>query len=97
MLANVVESYLNSLEEREFDAPFMALLRALGFRENGGRAVACCTSRGTGQIRRHWIIRDSVVLKIPGPPYIPAHRRLGIQFRGWRDTRGTGQIEDATG
>lgn len=31
MLANVVESYLDSLEEREFDAPFMALLRALGF------------------------------------------------------------------
>src|SRR5260221_1050004 len=31
MLANVVGSYLDSLEEREFDAPFMALLRALGF------------------------------------------------------------------
>jgi hypothetical protein len=31
MLANVVESYLDSLEEREFDTPFMALLRALGF------------------------------------------------------------------
>lgn len=33
MLANVVESYLDSLEEREFDAPFMALLRALDFRD----------------------------------------------------------------
>jgi hypothetical protein len=31
MLANVVEGYLDGLEEREFDAPFMALLRALGF------------------------------------------------------------------
>ncbi len=31
MLANVVGSYLDSLEEREFDAPFMALLRAQGF------------------------------------------------------------------
>jgi len=31
MLANVVGSYLDSLEEREFDIPFMALLRALGF------------------------------------------------------------------
>jgi len=31
MLANVVGSYLDSLEEREFDTPFMALLRALGF------------------------------------------------------------------
>jgi hypothetical protein len=33
MLADVVESYLDSLEEREFDVPFMALLRALGFRD----------------------------------------------------------------
>lgn len=33
MLANVVGSYLDSLEEREFDAPFIALLRALGFRD----------------------------------------------------------------
>jgi len=31
MLANVVGSYLDSLEEREFDTPFMALLRAQGF------------------------------------------------------------------
>ena len=31
MLANVVGSYLDSLEEREFDAPFMALLRPQGF------------------------------------------------------------------
>jgi len=31
MLANVVGSYLDNLEEREFDVPFMALLRALGF------------------------------------------------------------------
>jgi hypothetical protein len=33
MLANVIGSYLDSLEEREFDAPFIALLRALGFRD----------------------------------------------------------------
>ena len=31
MIANVVGSYLDTLEEREFDAPFIALLRALGF------------------------------------------------------------------
>ena len=31
MIENVVGSYLDTLEEREFDAPFMALLRALGF------------------------------------------------------------------
>lgn len=31
MIADIVGSYLDSLEEREFDAPFMALLRALGF------------------------------------------------------------------
>jgi hypothetical protein len=31
MLNDVVEHYLNSLEEREFDAPFIALLRALGY------------------------------------------------------------------
>jgi hypothetical protein len=34
MLANAVESYLNDLEEREFDVPFVALLRALGFLDN---------------------------------------------------------------
>jgi hypothetical protein len=33
MLADVIGSYLDSLEEREFDAPFMALLRSLGFRD----------------------------------------------------------------
>jgi len=31
MIGDVTGSYLDSLEEREFDAPFMALLRALGF------------------------------------------------------------------
>ena len=31
MLNDVVEHYLDSLEEREFDAPFIALLRALGY------------------------------------------------------------------
>lgn len=31
MIADVVASYLDTLEEREFDAPFMALLRSLGF------------------------------------------------------------------
>jgi hypothetical protein len=31
MLNDVVERYLDSLEEREFDAPFIALLRALGY------------------------------------------------------------------
>jgi hypothetical protein len=33
VLDNVVANYLDNLEEREFDAPFMALLRATGFRE----------------------------------------------------------------
>jgi len=33
MIADVIGSYLDSLEEREFDAPFMALLRSLGFRD----------------------------------------------------------------
>jgi hypothetical protein len=31
MLSVVVERYLDSLEEREFDAPFIALLRAMGY------------------------------------------------------------------
>ncbi len=31
MLSDVVGRYLDSLEEREFDAPFIALLRALGY------------------------------------------------------------------
>jgi hypothetical protein len=31
MISDVVGRYLDSLEEREFDAPFIALLRALGF------------------------------------------------------------------
>ena len=31
MIADVVGSYLETLEEREFDAPFIALLRAVGF------------------------------------------------------------------
>ncbi len=31
MLSDVVGHYLDSLEEREFDAPFIALLRALGY------------------------------------------------------------------
>jgi hypothetical protein len=31
MIADVIGSYLDTLEEREFDAPFMALLRSLGF------------------------------------------------------------------
>jgi len=31
MIADVVGSYFDTLEEREFDAPFIALLRALGF------------------------------------------------------------------
>ncbi len=31
MLNDVVEHYLDSLQEREFDAPFIALLRALGY------------------------------------------------------------------
>lgn len=33
MIADVVGSYLDSLEEREFDGPFMALLRSLAFRD----------------------------------------------------------------
>ncbi|MEK7994496.1 MAG: hypothetical protein AAB403_11895 [Planctomycetota bacterium] len=33
MIADVVGSYLDTLEEREFDAPFIALLRSLGFRD----------------------------------------------------------------
>jgi hypothetical protein len=31
MIADIVGSYLDTVEEREFDAPFMALLRSLGF------------------------------------------------------------------
>lgn len=31
MIADIVGNYLDTLEEREFDAPFMALLRSLGF------------------------------------------------------------------
>jgi len=31
MIANVIGSYLDNLEEREFDAPFMSLLRGLRF------------------------------------------------------------------
>jgi hypothetical protein len=31
MIAGIVGSYLDTLEEREFDAPFMALLRSIGF------------------------------------------------------------------
>ena len=31
MLNDVVEHYLDSLEEREFDVPFIALLRSLGY------------------------------------------------------------------
>jgi hypothetical protein len=31
MLSDVIGCYLDSLEEREFDAPFIALLRALGY------------------------------------------------------------------
>src|SRR5712692_3724967 len=31
MLSDVVGRYLDSLEEREFDAPFIALLRAMGY------------------------------------------------------------------
>jgi hypothetical protein len=31
MMNDVVESYLDSIEEREFDAPFIALLRAMGY------------------------------------------------------------------
>jgi hypothetical protein len=31
MLNDVIERYLDSLEEREFDAPFIALLRGLSY------------------------------------------------------------------
>lgn len=31
MLADVIASYIDSLTEREFDAPFLALLRLQGF------------------------------------------------------------------
>src|SRR5208337_1624191 len=31
MIADVIGSYLDNLEEREFDAPFMSLLRGLRF------------------------------------------------------------------
>jgi len=31
MLSDVVERYIDSLDEREFDAPFIALLRAMGY------------------------------------------------------------------
>jgi hypothetical protein len=31
MIADVIGSYLDTLDEREFDAPFLALLRSLGF------------------------------------------------------------------
>ncbi len=31
MLTDAIASYVNSLNEREFDAPFMALLRLQGF------------------------------------------------------------------
>ncbi|HEY1950689.1 MAG TPA: hypothetical protein VGG97_26985 [Bryobacteraceae bacterium] len=33
MINDVIESYLDSVEEREFDAPFIALLRAMGYRD----------------------------------------------------------------
>lgn len=33
MIASVIGSYIDSLKEREFDVPFMALLRTLGFRK----------------------------------------------------------------
>jgi hypothetical protein len=33
MIADVIGNYLDNLEEREFDAPFMALLRAMGFHD----------------------------------------------------------------
>ena len=33
MIADVIGNYLDRMEEREFDAPFMALLRALGFHD----------------------------------------------------------------
>jgi hypothetical protein len=33
MLENVIGNYLDNIEEREFDEPFMALLRAKGFRD----------------------------------------------------------------
>jgi Restriction endonuclease len=33
MIADVIGNYLDNIEEREFDGPFMALLRAMGFRD----------------------------------------------------------------
>src|SRR5229473_6477803 len=33
MIADAIGNYLDNLEEREFDAPFMALLRAMGFHD----------------------------------------------------------------
>jgi hypothetical protein len=36
MIADVVDSYLEILDEREFDAPFIALLRAVGFWDSLG-------------------------------------------------------------
>ncbi len=33
MIADVIDNYLDNIEEREFDAPFMALLRAMGFHD----------------------------------------------------------------
>jgi hypothetical protein len=33
MIADVIGNYLDNIEEREFDAPFMALLRAMGFHD----------------------------------------------------------------
>jgi hypothetical protein len=33
MIADVIGNYLDNIEEREFDAPFIALLRASGFRD----------------------------------------------------------------
>ncbi len=33
MIADVIGDYLDNIEEREFDAPFMALLRAMGFHD----------------------------------------------------------------
>lgn len=33
MIADVIGNYLDNIEEREFDAPFMAVLRASGFRD----------------------------------------------------------------
>ena len=33
MIADVIGNYLDNIEEREFDAPFMALLQAIGFHD----------------------------------------------------------------